>query len=83
MIFFQLRMKKAGKLSRRSEKMSQKADNPDGKAADFFCRWKEKCKKKKQKNLSNHPKKYEKYPDEKRKDAYPKGWFILKKWIFY
>ena len=24
-----------------------------------------------------------KYPDEKRINAYPGGWFILKKWIFY
>ena len=41
-------------------KKSQKTDDPDEKAADFFRRRTEKCRKereKKLKNLSNHPKK--------------------------
>ena len=53
-------MEKGQKNYSDEAKKSQKTDDPDEKAADFFRRRTEKCRKereKKLKNLSNHPKK--------------------------
>ena len=58
--FSQFRMGKGRKNYSDEAKKSQKTDDPDEKAADFFAGGRENAEKngeKKQKNLSNHPKK--------------------------
>ena len=52
----------------------------------IFCKRTEKMQKRmrgRTEKSAGASEKISKYPDEKRKDAYPEGWFILKKWIFY
>jgi len=56
----QFRSEKGRKNYSDEAKKSQKTDDPDEKAADFFAGGRENAEKngeKKQKNLSNHPKK--------------------------
>ena len=66
----QFRMEKGRKNYSDEAKKSQKTDAPDEKAADFFCRRTEKCRKgceARQKNLPEHPKKYEKIQTKREK----------------
>ena len=67
-------------------KKSQKTDDPDEKTADYFLQADGKMQKRmrgRTEKSAGASEKISKYPDEKRINAYPEGWFILKKWIFY
>ena len=80
--FLTLHRKKAGKIIPTKRKRSQKTDDPDEKTADYFLQADGKMQKRmrgRTEKSAGASEKISKYPDEKRINAYPEGWFILKK----